>query len=334
MLRFVLAAAALCFFAAAARAQNVSEHIYFLSDDGRSFLHYQGVQSGFSSYNIYLDKGEALEDYLYFFPNAFAWDRDADPANDILRIGQGDYSYIEQGDFGDLVTVDAIGDFHFYSDLGEDPDDPRYGFWTSPAEFTKFVYVWVLPANLEVIEATSNRQGDWVRRNNAIAWFGENTNNVSFQLRYRAKTSGALSAVRTAVGDQKGVAIGQSSEGVRLTLADTVLFESGSAALNEVGAAVVANLAGAVDFSTGLRAVVEGHTDNVPLNAGPGTAIRSNWELSAARALAVVQALEKGGAPSAQLEARAFGEHQPVADNATPEGRAANRRINILITSD
>ena len=76
---------------------------------------------------------------------------------------------------------------------------------------------------------------------------------------------------------------------------------------------------------------VEGFTDNVPIR---NARYPSNWELSTARAAAVVKLLERGEVASSRLSAVGYGEHQPVADNATAEGRAANRRVVLMIARE
>jgi chemotaxis protein MotB len=74
---------------------------------------------------------------------------------------------------------------------------------------------------------------------------------------------------------------------------------------------------------------IEGHTDNIPINT---VQFNSNWELSAARATAVLRYLvEIDGLPSQQLYAAAYGDTHPVADNSTPDGRAQNRRAEIVV---
>jgi chemotaxis protein MotB len=75
---------------------------------------------------------------------------------------------------------------------------------------------------------------------------------------------------------------------------------------------------------------VEGHTDDVPIKSA---AFPSNWELSAARAIAVVRFLQDQGVDPAKLAAAGYGEYQPIAGNDTPEGRAQNRRIEITLAA-
>ncbi len=73
---------------------------------------------------------------------------------------------------------------------------------------------------------------------------------------------------------------------------------------------------------------VEGHTDDVPLNKGP---YKTNWELSVARALAVVKSLQDNGVDPALLSAAGFGEYHPIAPNDSPQNRSLNRRIEIVL---
>jgi chemotaxis protein MotB len=79
----------------------------------------------------------------------------------------------------------------------------------------------------------------------------------------------------------------------------------------------------------GRQVRVLGHTDNVPIRTAQ---FPSNWELSATRAVMVVRILsELHGVPAEHLSATGFGDSRPVADNLTPEGRAKNRRVEIVV---
>jgi chemotaxis protein MotB len=76
---------------------------------------------------------------------------------------------------------------------------------------------------------------------------------------------------------------------------------------------------------------VEGHTDNVKVGGALARAFPSNWELSAARAINVARYLQRLGVDPALLSAAAYGEHRPVSENDTAEGRTKNRRIEIVL---
>jgi chemotaxis protein MotB len=90
-----------------------------------------------------------------------------------------------------------------------------------------------------------------------------------------------------------------------------------------------------LDQHTNLQIHVVGHTDNVPIRPGARARFPSNWELSTARATAAVRFLvEKAGVDPRRLGAIGYGEFRPVAENATTEGRAKNRRIAITIVSE
>jgi chemotaxis protein MotB len=148
---------------------------------------------------------------------------------------------------------------------------------------------------------------------------------------YRSVFFGRL---QTLLEGREGVSI----ERDRFVFSSEVLFEIGSADLAPAGLEQIANVAGLLNEVAGeipdtidwiLR--VDGHTDNRPLR-GDGD-FASNWELSQARALSVVQYLaEELGFPSDRLAATGFGEYNPVATNDTAAGRAQNRRIELKLT--
>ena len=110
---------------------------------------------------------------------------------------------------------------------------------------------------------------------------------------------------------------------------DKILFASASAAIGTDGREALKKVADALRSVQGKGVRVEGHTDNVPTgHSGP---FPTNWELSTARALAVVRFLQENGVDPTRLSAAGFGEFQPIAPNDTPEGRSLNRRIEIVL---
>ena len=121
--------------------------------------------------------------------------------------------------------------------------------------------------------------------------------------------------------DERGLAIAIAT--------DDVLFASGSARFGAEGEAIVAALAPIIAGFTN-RVLVEGHTDSVPLNRGG----YDNWNLSTDRALAVLKLLASLGIDPERLGATGYGEHQPRSDNETAEGRADNRRVELVIVID
>lgn len=115
---------------------------------------------------------------------------------------------------------------------------------------------------------------------------------------------------------------------ITISLTDNLLFAPASADLQPDSGVVLREIAGII---RGLpnQVRVEGHTDNVPLNTSQ---YASNWELSTARAIAVLRYLvEVEGINPTRLYGAGYGEYRPIADNSTPEGRAQNRRADIVI---
>jgi len=110
---------------------------------------------------------------------------------------------------------------------------------------------------------------------------------------------------------------------------DKILFASGSATIGPDGRAALRKVADALRGRQGRTIRVEGHTDNVP--TGPSSPFATNWELSTARALAVVHFLQEAGIDPTRLSGAGYAEYQPVDSNETPEGRSLNRRIEIVL---
>jgi len=117
---------------------------------------------------------------------------------------------------------------------------------------------------------------------------------------------------------------------VYVSMSDKLLFKSGSAAIESKGIDAIRVLADVLNKNSEIDILVEGHTDNIPIK----TAIyQDNWDLSVARAISIVRILtnEYRIAPT-RLTASGKGEFSPRASNATPEGRASNRRTEIILS--
>ena len=146
---------------------------------------------------------------------------------------------------------------------------------------------------------------------------------------YRSDFFGRLSEI---LGNRTGVRV----VGDRFVFETDVLFPSGSAALSSEGRESLRPIAAAIiqltdeipdDLEWVIR--IDGHTDPVPIR----TTSPSNWHLSAARAISVVNWFEDLGVPSDRLVAAGFGEHYPIVEGRTAEANARNRRIELKLTS-
>ena len=119
---------------------------------------------------------------------------------------------------------------------------------------------------------------------------------------------------------------------LKVVLIDKILFDSGSVEINEKGKKILLVVADSVRVHKNQKLLVEGHTDNTPLGVSLKKRFPSNWELSTARAAAVVRFLQKEGQLQPErLSARGYSYYRPVASNKTKEGRHQNRRIEIIL---
>lgn len=112
-----------------------------------------------------------------------------------------------------------------------------------------------------------------------------------------------------------------------VALPASVLFDSGSADLSEDGKKAAADVARILASVRGRRFIVGGHTDNVPAVKE----YKSNWALSTARAVTVLEALMRAGMDPTRLVAAGYAEFDPVSANSSAEGRQKNRRIEIIL---
>ncbi|MBI4424671.1 MAG: flagellar motor protein MotB [Elusimicrobia bacterium] len=129
-------------------------------------------------------------------------------------------------------------------------------------------------------------------------------------------------------GIEKFATVQVNEQRIRITLSEPVLFDSGSSELKVQARSVLGLFAEAVRQLPN-RIEIEGHTDDVPVRGGR---YRSNWELSMARAYSVIDHLASVQkiAPR-RISGSGYGEYMPIGANDTPEGRGANRRIEISL---
>ena len=143
---------------------------------------------------------------------------------------------------------------------------------------------------------------------------------VSSLLVYHLETNELLDGVEVQVVNYQVV----------IQMRDRILFPSGSAELALAGRDVLGKMQPALAF-VDSRIDVEGHTDNLPISSA---IYPSNWELSTARAAAVVRHLVTAGMPPDRLRAVGFADTQPQASNDTIDGRARNRRVSLVVVPE
>ncbi len=140
-----------------------------------------------------------------------------------------------------------------------------------------------------------------------------------------------MKAAMQAEIDAKQVTIQELEGKLTVTMVETMLFDSGKAVVTKNGVESLKKVAEVLKTTTDQNVVVAGYTDSKPIGNNLSGVYATNWELSAARAIAVVRILKEAGVDPTALGAMGYGEFRPVADNGTPEGRAQNRRMEIVL---
>ena len=148
-----------------------------------------------------------------------------------------------------------------------------------------------------------------------------------------AKMRGLKDAISKALTDfeGKGLTVEQRDGKVYVSLENKLLFDSGSWTVGTNGTKAVKQLGSVLADNPEIAVLIEGHTDNVPYG-GSGN-LQGNWDLSAKRATSIVNILRQNKRIDPKnLTAAGRGEYAPVAENDTPENKAKNRRIEVILT--
>ncbi|MCF0208233.1 MAG: OmpA family protein [Bacteroidaceae bacterium] len=174
--------------------------------------------------------------------------------------------------------------------------------------------------NIEKLVDQINESNQYIRHLQAVKSKSDSLNLVLTNNLTKSLSKEELKEVDVQV--MKGV--------VYISLADNMLYKSGSYEINERAAETLSKIAKIIQDYPDYDVIVEGNTDNVPISK---TNIRNNWDLSALRASSVVQCLQtQYGISPKRMTAGGRGEYNPIADNDTEVGKQRNRRTQIIIT--
>jgi len=131
---------------------------------------------------------------------------------------------------------------------------------------------------------------------------------------------------------EQGMTVEREGRLLRIQLPESLLFDSGSAEIKPDGEPLLKTLGDQLGTHGYTAVLVEGHTDNQPIRAGLQHQFQTNWELSTARACRVVRFfVEHSALDPTELTASGYSAYHPMKSNETEEGRAANRRIEIVV---
>lgn len=145
------------------------------------------------------------------------------------------------------------------------------------------------------------------------------------------ETAAQIEAVGRAAGITNGLDATATPEGVRISLANPILFDEGSDQIKPAMSGFLLGLSKLILYHKPMMVVIEGHTDDTPIHTDR---FPSNWELSSSRALKVLRTFQAAGIPADRLAATGYGEFRPKAPlstSASEVDKAVNRRVEILL---
>jgi chemotaxis protein MotB len=170
-----------------------------------------------------------------------------------------------------------------------------------------------------------------------VASLEQKSSELESQLAKEAESSAELkSTYENLVGKLEGevssgkVQIRQLREGINMDLAQDILFASGSANLDKSGRELLVSVSEELKSSP-FQIMVVGHTDDQKIGGALASRYPTNWELGAARSAQIVRVFQESGVSPNRMVAISAADSRPRAENATPEGRAQNRRIEIWL---
>lgn len=330
---FLLAPASL----AQAASGAISEQIYFLEASGRHALVYTTSRTDYINYNMWFpnkagfEKEDYIRNFLYIYPNDYTWDTQSKEGFTLLKFPGRSFAGLERIELDPSLQVTKDGVFQF-SNWRKKMATPggHFGLWNSPDNFQKIAYTWVFPANFEPVAYKANRAGEWVRKLNTITYYGADVNDLVFDITYQPSSNTTYQALKDKLSGED-VQIDQGPQGIKISVAATVLYPSGVATLSERGKSLLSKVVETLKGRNDINIIVEGHTDNVPISPPLVSRFPTNWELASIRSINVVHYLAEKGIKENQLESRSFAFYRPVSSHATAEGRERNRRIELLV---
>ena len=146
-----------------------------------------------------------------------------------------------------------------------------------------------------------------------------------------AKLRASLDALKKQISG-KELSLKETKDMLRIDIVNRLLFDVGSAEVRKKGRDALDKLVDFFKIQSDKIIRIEGHTDNQPISGALARRYPTNWELSSARAIAVVRYLQSKGVPPERLSAAGYSFYQEEASNETKKGRARNRRIVILMS--
>jgi chemotaxis protein MotB len=165
-----------------------------------------------------------------------------------------------------------------------------------------------------------------------IASLQDEISSLESQLATQRQMNDDLSAMLSDYQEKETVWLEEKDGMTQITLDGSATFPTASAKLSTEGKDIIDLIWKVLDDYPDRSILIEGHTDNRPLNPSMYETYRSNWELSSARAHEVLHYIRKNfGTPPERIMAVGCGEFQPIADNATEMGMEKNRRVVITI---
>lgn len=195
-------------------------------------------------------------------------------------------------------------------------------------------YLLVIILILAVLVTGCSNKKLIAQKDSEIAAMQQEIDELQGQVKSQEQLNAELERALANLRDKEKIWIEEKKDLTHITLDGSVTFPTASAELTADGRDIIEAIWRVLENYPDREILIEGHTDSRPIAPSYRHKYKSNWELSSARAHTILHfVLDKFGGDPERIGAVGYGEHRPVADNSSKEGRAANRRVVITVGS-
>ena len=176
-------------FALLGQTKAECETILFIDEDGTSYKKYVDIRTDNASTNPIIfnsiKKGkDPKQTYLYVNPKDYQFKVIPNKSYNLMVFEGNSYSFMEKGNMMDDGELKLQKGTFTFSNFSKEESSGYFGYYWQSGIFKKFSFTWIFPPNFRVLEKSCNQQGEWVLQNNTLTFYGEEINNIVFDIQY------------------------------------------------------------------------------------------------------------------------------------------------------
>ncbi len=165
------------------------ETIVFIEEDGASYKKYVDIRTDNGSpspmiFNSIKNGKDPKQTYLYINPKDYQFKVIPNKSYNLMIFEGNSYSFMEKGNMMDDGELRLQKGTFTFTNFSKEESSGYFGYYWQNGIYKKFSFTWILPPNFRVLEKSCNQEGEWVLHNNTLTFYGENINNIVFEIQY------------------------------------------------------------------------------------------------------------------------------------------------------